>query len=282
MLPHSTAEVSATLTALIDVNHGAGDWHIAVRSGGHSSIGSNNIARGVTIDLSMMNSSSYDREANLARIQPGGRWRNVYADLERDGVTVAGGRDGDVGVGGFLLGGGLSFFSGRKGFGCDTVVNYEVVLANGSVIDANSTANTELWRALKGGSSNFGIVTRFDMEAIPARDLFYDLRVLGSTKDSDTVVDAVVGFADQDESLAENSLISLYEYNPSYGPEIVTILIHVNTLGNDDTPTAFEGVKGLPVVSNSTLVQGMAKAAAGSQLAGGSRFVIRPTKRGTG
>ncbi|KAI1503595.1 FAD binding domain-containing protein [Biscogniauxia marginata] len=141
VLLQNTEEVSTALTTLVNTNDGASDWHIAVRSGGHSSIGSNNIDKG----------------------------KNVYADQEKDGVTVAGGRDGDVGVGRFLLGGGNSFFTGRMGFGCDSVVNFEVVLANGTIVNANSTANMDLWQGLKGGTSNFGIVTRFDIEAIPSR-----------------------------------------------------------------------------------------------------------------
>lgn len=42
----------------------------------------------------------------------------------------------------------------------DQVVNYEVVLADGSIVEANATTNSDLFRALKGGSNNFGIVSR--------------------------------------------------------------------------------------------------------------------------
>jgi FAD/FMN-containing dehydrogenase len=61
--------------------------------------------------------------------------------------------------------GGLSYFSARKGFASDNVVNFEVVLADGKVVDANATSHSDLWRALKGGSNNFGVVTRFDLRA---------------------------------------------------------------------------------------------------------------------
>jgi hypothetical protein len=46
----------------------------------------------------------------------------------------------------------------------DNVVNYEVVLASGETINANAHENSDLWTALRGGSNNFGIVTRFDMK----------------------------------------------------------------------------------------------------------------------
>lgn len=55
----------------------------------------------------------------------------VYQALEPHGVTVVGGRAAGVGVAGFLTGGGNSFYTARRGFACDNVVNFQVVLANG-------------------------------------------------------------------------------------------------------------------------------------------------------
>jgi FAD/FMN-containing dehydrogenase len=63
---------------------------------------------------------------------------------------------GDVGVGGLLLGGGLSFLSAQFGLASDHVVNYEVVLANSTIVNANRTSNMDLYWALKGGGNQFG------------------------------------------------------------------------------------------------------------------------------
>lgn len=60
--------------------------------------------------------------------------------------------------------GGLSFLGPDKGFGCDNIVNMEVVLSSGDVIQVNDSSYPDLFRALKGGSNNFGIVTRFDLK----------------------------------------------------------------------------------------------------------------------
>ncbi|RYO79221.1 hypothetical protein DL762_008269 [Monosporascus cannonballus] len=212
----------------------------------------------------------YDPQSNIAKIEPAGRWKNVFADLDKHGVTVAGGRDGGVGVGGFLLGGGISFFSGKRGFGCDSVLNFEVVLANGTIVNANQTTNADLWRALKGGGNNFGIVTRFDLEAIPARDLYYDLRLLDSAY-SDSVVNAVVRFADQDQPLADDALVTFYSYDTPVSSEIYVCTMHVNTMGNKNSATALHEIEDLPVIANVTVFQSMAEAAAGSQIAPGSR-----------
>lgn len=87
----------------------------------------------------------------------------------------------------FGYSGGLSYLSGTEGFAADTVKNYEVVLGDGRVVNANAQENPDLWWALKGGGNNFGkegllftkliislrtyrcegIVTRFDLKAIP-------------------------------------------------------------------------------------------------------------------
>lgn len=161
ILPTTPAEVAATVRALVSVL----DLQFAVRSGGHmQNAASNNITEGVTIDLGHLKSVKYDEESKIASLQPGARWRDVYGVLEPAGVTVPGGRFGDVGVGGYLLGGGISYFNPRVGFACDSIIRYEIVLANGDLVEASEKDHPDLFIALKGGGNNLGIVTRFDMQ----------------------------------------------------------------------------------------------------------------------
>lgn len=70
--------------------------------------------------------------------------------------------------------GGITFASREHGFTCDNVHGYEIVLASGEVIYANQNANSDLWLALKGGSNNFGIITRFDIATIPQGKMWYN------------------------------------------------------------------------------------------------------------
>jgi FAD/FMN-containing dehydrogenase len=85
---------------------------------------------------------------------------------------VAEGRGSTVGVGGFLLGGGIRHYAPRVGLLCDNVVNFEVVLGDGSFVNANKNENADLFTALKGVSNNFGILTRYDMETFDSQDLW--------------------------------------------------------------------------------------------------------------
>lgn len=149
--------MSQTLKTLRAAGEGAGDWHVAVRSGGHGADEQNSITNGLIIDLTLLNATTYDAKANIASLEPGSRWGETYTTLDEHGVNVVGGRQAIVGVGGLLLGGGVGWHTSRRGFGCDRVVNYEVLLASGTVINANASVHSDLWRALKRGSSNFGV-----------------------------------------------------------------------------------------------------------------------------
>lgn len=111
--PSTTTEVSRALVSFGSAGNGAGDWHIAVRSGGHGSDNQNSITDGVIIDLSRLNATVYDEATKVASIGTGARWGDVYADLEEHGVCVTGGRQSVVGVGGLTLGGGVGWTTPR-------------------------------------------------------------------------------------------------------------------------------------------------------------------------
>ncbi|KAF2166986.1 hypothetical protein M409DRAFT_23030 [Zasmidium cellare ATCC 36951] len=269
-IPRNAQEVASGLQALQRSYTGAGDGHIAVRSGGHNSAGASNIENGITIDLSLMNASTFDKASNVAMIQTGARWRKVYTDLLAWNVTVPGGRDGGVGVGGFLLGGGLTFFMGRRGFACDSVRNYEVVLANGTITNANATHNVDLWKALKGGGSNFGIVTRFDVDPLPAKDLSYSSRSM-TIDHSDEVLRSLHDFVNLDEtSSANDALVVYYTFNSTVSADIIISTIAVNTMG-DANSTALRRIKSIPAVSSADEFESMASSASNSELPGGTR-----------
>lgn len=144
------------------------DIDFAVASGGHgTAIGASNIARGVTLDLSSLSAVSYSHGKSSITVQPGARWKDVYELLDDQKVTVTGARTGSVGVGGYLLGGGISTLAARHGWSVDTVTSVEVVLANGAIRQTDEQQYPGLFRALKGGGSNFGIPTRFTMRTFP-------------------------------------------------------------------------------------------------------------------
>ncbi|RYP64144.1 hypothetical protein DL769_006771 [Monosporascus sp. CRB-8-3] len=206
VLPASTSDVS-TITKIISKLQ----CPFGMRSGAHSAYkGSNSVDDGITIDFGYMNATTYDAETEIASIQPGATWGDAFAALDPYGVTVVGGRASSLGVGGFITGGGYSFHTGLKGFGADTVANFEIVLANGTVVNANANENADLWKAQKGSSGNLGFVTRIDMRTVSSA-LIWGGFVSYDLSKRDEVFNAYLNFADnmgKDE--ASQSIMSLY------------------------------------------------------------------------
>ncbi|TID24073.1 hypothetical protein E2P81_ATG02377 [Venturia nashicola] len=168
VLPRSSQDVSTAIRAL-----SGSTCKFAIRSGGHNpSIGSSNIKDGITLDLSFMKQVQVSPDRLSVDIGPGNRWEDVYKKLDSQSIGTSGGRFASVGVGGLVTGGGISFFSRERGFVCDNVLEFEVVLSDGSIVNANKDTNSDLWRALKGGSANFGVVTRIKMKAFELKNMW--------------------------------------------------------------------------------------------------------------
>lgn len=176
--PESASDVSLavkTLTGLyVDLHDGGKkECQFAIRSGGHTAwAGAANIEGGVTLDLRKLNSVQVNSADATVLLGAGGSWDLAYSKLDSMNLSVNGGRTAGVGIGGLSTGGGISFFGTRYGWTADTIVNFEGVLADGAIVHANANEHSDLLWALRGGSNNFGIVTRIDMQTFKQEPFF--------------------------------------------------------------------------------------------------------------
>ncbi|KAF1968589.1 FAD-binding domain-containing protein [Bimuria novae-zelandiae CBS 107.79] len=132
---------------------------LAIKGTGHTSFaGAANVQDGITIASQGLKGLRLCEDKGQIAIGVGETWGSVYTELEKHGLTVPGGRVGRVDVPGLILGGGMSFYSTKHGFACDSVLDLEVVLASGEIIHANAKQNSDLFVCLKGGLNNFGVV----------------------------------------------------------------------------------------------------------------------------
>lgn len=93
-----------------------------------------------------------------------------------------------------LAPGGLSFLSSQYGWAANNVVDFEVVLANGTIVHANAKENTDLFGALKGGGNNFGIVTNYRLQTHPQDHKVWGGNYVFTSDKTPEVLDAVMEF----------------------------------------------------------------------------------------
>jgi FAD/FMN-containing dehydrogenase len=146
---------------------------VVVKGGGHSYQGTSNAADSLLIWTRSMNAVvTHDSFVGAGcegraepqpavSIEPGAIWGQVYNVVTTKGERyVQGGGCMTVGVAGLILGGGFGSFSKAYGLAGASLLEAEVVTADGDVKIANACSNPDLFWALKGGGGGFGVVTR--------------------------------------------------------------------------------------------------------------------------
>jgi len=108
-----------------------------------------------------------DPDARTARVPAGTTWGELLPEATRHGLTALHGSSPGVGVVGYLLGGGLSFYGRRFGLAANAVRSFTVVLADGEVVEASGTHHPELFWALRGGGGGFGVVVEVEIDLFP-------------------------------------------------------------------------------------------------------------------
>jgi FAD/FMN-containing dehydrogenase len=161
--PSSASDIAKIIDVLSANSEG-----FAIKGGGHMpNCGFNSVERGPLIALSKMKKIEYNAQKETVKIQPGNRWQDVAVELAKFKRAAVGGRVGHVGVPGYLLGGGLSFHATQYGWASTHVLEYEIVLSNGTIVRANKERNQELHRALQAGGNQYGVVTAFTLRTFP-------------------------------------------------------------------------------------------------------------------
>ncbi|MGV8805321.1 MAG: FAD-binding oxidoreductase [Polaromonas sp.] len=140
---------------------------LAVRGGGHNIAGSAVCEGGVVIDLSRMKAASVDAPARRITIEGGATLADMDAATQAHGLAVPLGINSTTGVAGLTLGAGFGWLSRKYGMTIDSLESAEVVTAAGEVVRASATEHPDLFWALRGGSGNFGVVTRFEFRLHP-------------------------------------------------------------------------------------------------------------------
>ncbi|HEX7923480.1 MAG TPA: FAD-binding protein [Bradyrhizobium sp.] len=175
----TTGDVVAAVNFARDNN-----LRLVVRGGGHSYLGTSSAPdslmiwtramHDITLHDSFVPQGGIDPPQPAVTIGAGAIWMHVYNEVTtRGGRYVQGGGCGTVGVAGLVQGGGFGSYSKNYGTAAASLLEAEIVTADGVVRIANARSHPDLFWALRGGGGGtFGVVTRLTLRTHELPDVF--------------------------------------------------------------------------------------------------------------
>ena len=143
------------------------DLLLSVKGGGHNVAGNAVNDGGMVIDLSSMRGIHVDPATQRVRVQGGATLGDLDRETQLYGLAVPAGVVSTTGVAGLTLHGGTGHLRRKHGLSIDSLLSVDIVTADGEIRRASATENEDLFWAVRGAGSNFGVVTSFEFQAHP-------------------------------------------------------------------------------------------------------------------
>ena len=158
---------------------------LVIKGGGHSYQGTSNAADSLLLWTRRMadvrlheafvgQGCAGTPPSRAVSVGAGALWAQVYdAVTTQGGGYVQGGGCLSVGVAGLVQSGGFGSFSKAYGTAAGSLIEAELVTADGALRVANANTHADLFWALKGGGGGgFGVVTRLTLRVHPLPETF--------------------------------------------------------------------------------------------------------------
>jgi hypothetical protein len=153
---------------------------VSAQAGGHGA--KNGVDDVVLVRTNALRDLVVDPEAGTVSVGAGIRWGDVMAAAAPHGLIGMCGSSPDVGVVGFAVSGGISWFARRHGFAANHVLAVELVTPEGEIVSVDADSDPDLFWAVRGGGGNFGIVTALSMRLHRAPAVYGGLVAFGAER----------------------------------------------------------------------------------------------------
>ncbi|HZS61464.1 MAG TPA: FAD-binding oxidoreductase, partial [Gemmatimonadaceae bacterium] len=148
----------------------ANDMPVTVQATGHGF--SVSVDTGVLIATKRLNGVRADATKRTAWVEAGARMSDVVDAVAPLGLAPVGGSAPSVGAVAYTLGGGISVMGRTFGYAADYVRTIDIVNADGQPVRVTRRDHPDLFWALRGGRTNFGVATAIEIDLVPVRTLY--------------------------------------------------------------------------------------------------------------
>lgn len=228
---------TADVVAAVRYARSAG-LEIAVSSGGKHGSGFSRTDGGAVIDLSLMRGVHVDPGARTAWLHGGANGGDLQAEAQVHGLAGVIGWMRGTAVGGANLHGGFGMLTSKLGFGVDTILELELVTADGQVLRVTNESDPELFWALRGAAANFGIVTWVKQRLTPVPPQIVAGQLLYSAEQAPALLGELDAYAAQaSEDLTIFGSYTVVPHDPDYPEEMhgrPALLLTVVHIGDAD------------------------------------------------
>ena len=143
-------------------------WKVAIRAGGHSFPAWSLRDDALVIDLGGFKESAVNEITGVVSVTPSVSGGELNAYLSGYGRFFTTGDCPTLGLGGFLLQGGVGMGFRGWGYAAEQIVAIDVVTADGELVRADAQSNSDLFWAARGAGPGFcGAITRFHLKTRP-------------------------------------------------------------------------------------------------------------------
>jgi hypothetical protein len=146
------------------------DLRVAAQGTGHGAVPMGPLDGVILIKTERMR--GVDIEGEKARVESGALAEDVADAAIKDGRCSMPGTSPNVGVTGYTLGGGLSWFGRKYGWACNRVSAIELVTADGEARTVDASGEPDLFWALRGGGGGYAVVTALHVELLPIAEAY--------------------------------------------------------------------------------------------------------------
>ena len=194
---------------------------LSIKAGGHNVAGNAVNDGGIVLDLSQMRGVHVDPDAQTVRVQGGATWRDLDRETQLFGLAVPGGVVSTTGIAGLTLHGGVGHLRRKHGLSIDNLISVDIVTADGQFRQASASENEDLFWAVRGAGSNFGVVTSFEFQAHPVGPMVFVGAIFYPFEEAKTILPAWRDFmTTAPEELSSLAICWSVPPHPPFPPEI--------------------------------------------------------------